>query len=156
MSTVVTLERIDDGNRAEIARLEVHPEQVRFVGTVEGALQDAADYPEAMPWFRGIYRDGVPVGFVMLSWDVEPDPPHIIGPWFLWKLIVDRRFQHNGIGRAVVRKVANLVRDQGATELLTSYVEGEDGPQRFYEALGFIPTGDRDDNDEVIVSLQLG
>ena len=40
----------------------------------------------------------VPVGFVMLSWNVVPQPPRIIGPWFLWKLLVDERHQHRGYG----------------------------------------------------------
>jgi hypothetical protein len=34
---------------------------------------------------------GTLVGFVMVSWNVEPQPPEIIGPWFLWKLLIDQR-----------------------------------------------------------------
>jgi diamine N-acetyltransferase len=54
-----------------------------------------------------------------------------------------------------VRQVAELVRDQGATELLTSYVSGEGGPAGFYRRLGFVPTGDHDGNGETIVGLAL-
>ena len=152
----VELRKIADTNRPEVLAVAVAPNQERFVGTVAGALQDAAEIPEANPWVRAVYLDDRPVGLVMLSWNVEPDPPHIIGPWFLWKLLIDHRFQRRGLGREVVRLIADIVRNEGATELLTSYTEGQGDPGRFYERLGFIPTGDRDDNNEVILALDLG
>src|ERR1700691_4538650 len=40
----------------------------------------------------------VPVGFVMISWEVEPQPPEIIGPWFLRRLLIDQRHQGHGHG----------------------------------------------------------
>ncbi len=153
---MIELRQITEENKEQVLELRVAPEQERFVGTVAAALQDAADYPEAKPWFRAVYRDEVPVGFVMLSWDVIPDPPHIIGPWFLWKVLIDERWQRRGIGSAVVRLMANIVRAEGAAELLTSHVEGEGDPGPFYARLGFRPTGERDDNDEVILALRLG
>jgi len=65
------------------------PEQAEWVGgSVDDSLQEAAGHPEAKPWPRGVYRDGVPVGFVMLSWDVVPRPPELVGPWYLWKLMI--------------------------------------------------------------------
>jgi GNAT superfamily N-acetyltransferase len=89
----------------------------------------------------------------MLSWDVEPHPPEIHGPWFLWKLLVDHRYQRHGYGQEVVRQIVALVRDQGATELLTSHVLGEGGPAGFYARLGFVPTGELDPAGEVIQRL---
>jgi diamine N-acetyltransferase len=73
----------------------------------------------------------------------------------MWKLLVDQRHQDRGYGSAVVRKVAELVRAAGATELLTSDVPGDGGSSGFYERLGFVPTGDLDVNGEVIVRLVL-
>jgi diamine N-acetyltransferase len=102
-----------------------------------------------------VYAGEEPVGFVMLSWDVEPQPPVIIGPWFLWKLLIDEGHQRKGYGTEAVEQVAELVRAEGATALLTSYVEGEGTPWPFYARLGFVPTGERDVNDEVIISRRL-
>jgi len=152
---VVTLREITDGNRKAVLALRVAPGQVRFVGSVRGALADAADYPHAKPWYRAIYAGGEPVGFVMVSWNVPPQPPDIIGPWFLWKLIVDRRYQGRGYGAEAVRLVAALVRDEGAAELLTSYGPEDGGPAGFYQRLGFVPTGELDGNGEVIARLAL-
>jgi diamine N-acetyltransferase len=151
----VTLGEITDVNRDAVLALRVAPEQERFVGSVAGALADAAEYPHARPWYRAVFADGKPVGFVMVSWNVEPQPPEIIGPWFLWKLLIDRRYQDRGYGREAVRLIAELVRAQGATELLTSYVPEPDGPAGFYERLGFVNTGEHDGNGEIIVRLVL-
>jgi hypothetical protein len=44
-----------------------------------------------------------------------------------------------------------LVRDQGGTELLTSHVPGEGDPAGFYARLGFVPTGEREPDGEIIL-----
>ena len=152
---MVELHPLTDGNRAAVLALELAPGQDRFVSSVPDSLAEAEAFPHANPWYRAVVVDGEEVGFVMLSWNCVPVPGEIIGPWFLWKLLVDRRHQGRGIGRATVAHVADLVREAGATELLTSCVDEPDGPRPFYERLGFRPTGDRDDAGEVILSLPL-
>jgi len=151
----VTLREITDADAADVLALRTTPAQERFVSTVPDSLEEAQEHPEGNPWFRAVYADDVPVGFVMLSWDVEPQPPDINGPWFLWKLIIDHRFQGLGHGREVVRQVVELVREHGGTELLTSHVVGEGGPAGFYARLGFVPRGDLDPDGEVILRLDL-
>jgi len=151
----ISLREIGEDNVEAVLALRTTPEQERFVSTVTDSLAEAAEYPHAKPWYRAVYDDDRPVGFVMLSWDVEPQPPEIHGPWFLWKLIIDHRYQRHGYGQEVVRQVVALVRDQGATELLTSHVLGEGGPAGFYARLGFVPTGELDPAGEVILRLVL-
>jgi diamine N-acetyltransferase len=152
----VALREFTDVNREAVFALRVAPEQERFVGgSVQNALADAAEYSQAKPWYRVIYADDEPIGFVMISWNCEPRPPEIIGPWFLWKLLIDQRHQGRGYGSEVVRQVAELVRAAGATELFTSVLPGDRGPAGFYERVGFVPTGDVDVNNEVIVRLAL-
>lgn len=91
----------------------------------------------------------------MLSWNVTPDPSRIIGPWFLWRLLIDLQHQRRGYGREAVRLVSDVLRDNGAAELLTSYGVGKGGPEPFYRRLGFRPTGDLAEKGEVIVALDL-
>jgi diamine N-acetyltransferase len=153
--SVVTLREITDENRDAVLAVQVAPAQERFVGTVAGALRDAEEIPEGKPWYRAIYAHDEPVGFVMLSWNVTPEPPRIVGPWFLWKLLVDQRHQGRGYGRESVRLVADIVRANGATELLTSCVVGKGGPEPFYRRIGFSPTGELDENGEIILMLDL-
>ncbi len=149
----VTLREITGDNVGAVRALRTTPDQERFVSTVPDSLEEAEEHPEGNPWFRGVYDGDRPVGFVMLSWDVEPRPPDINGPWFLWKLLIDHRYQGRGYGREVVQQVVDIVRDQGGTELLTSHVPGEGGPAGFYARLGFVPRGDLDPEGEIILRL---
>lgn len=153
----VTLKEITDANREAVLGLRVAPGQESFVADVARSLADAAGYPQARPWYRAIVADGEPVGFVMVSWNPDPEPPdpEIIAAYFLWRLLIDARHQGRGYGAAALRQVAALVRADGATELLTSYVPGEGGPAGFYRRLGFEPTGELDPAGEVIMRLTL-
>lgn len=151
----IELREITEENRAAVEALYAGPAEGRFVSSVTDSLQEAAETPEGSPWYLAVYENGEPVGFVMLSWNVTPRLPDIRGPWFLWKLIVDERNQGRGIGRAIVERVIELIRAEGATALLTSHVIGPDGPAGFYERLGFVPTGELDPDGEVILRLDL-
>jgi diamine N-acetyltransferase len=151
----VSLEEITDRNREAVIGLRVAASQDAYVSSVADSLEEARDSPEGNPWYRAIYADGRPVGFVMLSWNVTPDPPRIIGPWFLWKLLIDEQHQGRGYGREAVKLVADIAREHGASELLTSYVAGESSPESFYRRLGFVPTGERDEKGEEVLALRL-
>ncbi|MGC4110153.1 MAG: GNAT family N-acetyltransferase [Nocardioides sp.] len=133
------------------------PHQAEWVGgTVDDALQEAAEEPEGNPWPRGVYVDGEAVGFVMLSWDTEPNPPDLLGPWYLWKLMIAPAAQGTGLGSAVVRHLAGLVAEQGGSELLTSVdQDGEHSPYAFYVGLGFVPSGEYAAWGEEILVLTL-
>ncbi len=151
----LTLREVTDENEAAVRALRTTPEQEQFVSTVPASLAEAEEHPEGNPWFRAVYDGGQPVGFVMLSWDVVPQPPDLNGPWFLWKLIVDHRHQGRGVGREIVGLVVDIVREHGGTELLTSHVPGDGGPAGFYARLGFVPRGDTDPEGEIILRLDL-
>jgi len=146
---------VDEQTLKAVLAVTLASEQVPYVGTVSEALQEAREVPEGKPWYRAVFDGELAVGFVMLSWNVPPSPPEIIGPWYLWKLIVDCRYQRRGYGRAIVRKVAEIVRAEGAETLLTSYALGPNNPGPFYQRVGFIPTGDANIDGETIVALKL-
>ncbi|GAA1292972.1 GNAT family N-acetyltransferase [Saccharothrix xinjiangensis] len=149
----VHLREITDENRDAVRALGVRPDQELFVASVADSLEEAAATPEGAPWCRAVYDGDEPVGFVMLSWDVEP-APGVLGPYFLWRLLVDARHQGRGIGRQALTRVVDLVRADGATELLTSYQPGNGEPWPFYRAFGFEPTGELD-GGEVVLRLRL-
>ncbi|WP_328615750.1 GNAT family N-acetyltransferase [Amycolatopsis sp. NBC_00355] len=154
MTDTVRLVEITDANRDAVRALRVEPGQQRFVASVARSLEDAATTPEGEPWYRAVYAGAEPVGFVMLSWNVPPGRPGVLGPYFLWRLLIDARYQRHGYGRAVLTLVADLVRADGGTELLTSHQPDEDGPGPFYRRFGFRPTGEID-HGEVVLRLPL-
>jgi diamine N-acetyltransferase len=145
----VSLREITDENRPAVAALRVAPGQEQFVASVEQSFVDAAETPEGNPWYRAIYAGDEPVGFVMLSWNVTP-APGILGPWFLWRLLIDERYQRRGYGRAALDLIVELIRREGATELLTSYQPGDGEPWPFYQKHGFVPTGEVEEGENVI------
>jgi len=100
-------------------------------------------------WFRAIYAEDAPVGFVMIYDD--PDK----GDYFLWRLMIAGPQQGKGYGRRAMEQVIEYVRSRpGAESLGASYVPTEGGPKDFYRKLGFEPTGEID-HGEVVVKLSL-
>jgi diamine N-acetyltransferase len=149
----VSLREVTDENRGAVCALVVDPGQERFVSSVAESLDEAAATPEAAPWYRAIYADDEPVGFVMLSWDTKP-APGILGPYFLWRILIDRHHQRHGYGRDALAQVVDLLRADGARELLTSYHPGDGEPWPFYRRFGFEPTGEIEDG-EIVLRLDL-
>ena len=81
----VSLSEITPALASSVLALHVAPEQERFVSGVGESFVDAYLEPEGHPWIRVVMADGVPVGFVMVSWDVESVPGRMWGPYYLWR-----------------------------------------------------------------------
>ena len=160
------LVEIDLDNHLEILRLKVADGQGKFVASnavsmVQGHYHDTA-------WFRAVYLEKEPVGFVMLydprketantaperdGFNPEGKVPD--DGLFIWRLMVDRTHQGKGIGRRLIALLAELAKANGFRRLLLSYVEAEGGPGAFYANCGFEKTGRLIDG-EVEACLGLG
>lgn len=143
----VSLREVSAETVRQICRLKVTEEQNQFVAPVAVSIAQAYFCPEA--WFRAVYAEETPVGFVMLY-----DDP-VKAEYFLWRFLIDERYQGRGYGREAIRLLVEYVRSRpGAKELKVSYVPLAGGPEPFYRMLGFVPTGEMED-DEVVASLTL-
>ena len=141
--SVVSLREVTADTVGSIIRLKVKPEQEQFVAN--NATSIAQAYFEPKAWFRAIYADETPVGFVMLYDD--PEKPE----YFLWRYMLDSRYQKMGFGRQALLLFIDHVRSRpNATELLTSYVPGEGSPGPFCLGLGFVETGEVEDGENVV------
>jgi diamine N-acetyltransferase len=146
-AVTVKLREITADTVRQITDLEVGPGQNSFVAP--NAVSIAQAYFEPKAWFRAIYADNEPVGFVMLYDD--SDKPE----YYLWRLMIADGHQRQGYGRRAIELLVDYVRTRPkATELLTSYVPTKGGPEPFYRGLGFIDTGKIDDG-EVVIKLAL-
>jgi diamine N-acetyltransferase len=149
--TRVALRAVTVDNRRAVEELRVAPGQERFVDGVTASLAEAAANPHAKPWCRGIYAGEVPVGFLMLADDVPPGNPLIPFRYYLWRMLVDARFQGQGYGRAALDRLVAYLRDRpGAQTLVTSVVEGDGSPMGFYLRYGFRSTGEMFDHERVV------
>jgi diamine N-acetyltransferase len=147
----VTLREITSANRSEIESLAVSPEQAKFVPSVTHSLAEAAETPGACPWFRAVYADETPVGFVMISDNIPADRPEYLGPYFLWRLLIDARWQRRGYGRAALDLIVDYVHTRpGAGPFFTSCMPGEGSPLEFYLRYGFVLTGEVFDGEPVL------
>jgi diamine N-acetyltransferase len=150
---VVSLKPIDDANRGLVEALDVSPIQQRFVAGVAESLVEAVEDPGGRAIHWAVYDDEVAVGFVMISDEV--DGPGYIAQ-YLWRLLIDQRYQRRGYGTAALDLVVEYFRRRPGVEVMwTSCGEGEGGPLGFYERYGFEQTGDRVFDDEILLRLRI-
>ena len=146
-SSKVTLRKINGKTVRTICKLSVSDYQNRFVAP--NALSIAQAYFTKYAWFRAIHAGDIPVGFVML-YD-NPGRPK----YFLWRLMIDKRFQGMGFGYRAMELVIKYVKTRpNARTMFTSVVQAAGGPQTFYENLGFKLTGKYYDG-EAVMALKL-
>ena len=144
---VVELREVTADNVRPVMLLQVAPGQWGFVAPNAVSIAQAAFAP--LRWSRAVYADDVPVGFALLSLDEAKRE------YFLWRFMIDARFQGLGYGRAAMGLIAEHVRElPGAAALVTSWVPAPGGPEPFYRGLGFEPTGAVEDG-EVVARLDL-
>ena len=135
-SSAVTLREVTKENLRSVLNLAVAPAQEKFVAPNAVSIAQAY-FDREIAWFRAIYADETPVGFLMLSDEASKQK------YFLWRLMVDARYQKLGFAKQAMLQLFDRVRTRpGAKEILCSCVPGEGSPQGFYESLGFTPTGE--------------
>lgn len=144
----VALQEITKDTFDDFCDLSVRDDQKKFVAPNDYSIAEAHFNP-TRAWFRGIYADEKPVGFLML--DDQPSIPE----YYLWRFMIDSRYQSMGFGTQALDLLIDHVRTRPeAKELLTSVVPAEGGPQAFYEKQGFKLTGEIQDG-ESMMSLKL-
>jgi diamine N-acetyltransferase len=147
-----------EADQAAVLALRRGPGQERYLGSMESHFEDAVTDARACPRMWSVHDEDLLVGFVMISDGIPAErlaaDDDLVGPYFLWRLLIDERHQRHGYGRATLDLIVDLVRAEGATELLTSYQPGDGGPWPFYEKFGFRPTGEID-GSEILIALDL-
>jgi diamine N-acetyltransferase len=141
----VTLREVTADTVQDICRLKVSPAQEKFVAPNAVSIAEAYFAPYA--WFRAIYADETPVGFVMLA--IQPNDVEY--PYFIWRYMIDAHHQGKGYGEAAMHQVIDFVRTQpNAQALFLSYVQAPGGPDGFYRRIGFVDTGVMLDGEHVM------
>ena len=145
MPVSVEIRPISGDNFRDVLDLEVTGEQSAWVAPTSRYLAVCAYDGTWHP--LGIYADGTPIGFAM--WALDPaDGSHWIGGF-----LVDRSHQRRGHGRAAVLAIMDHLRSvEGATSFGLSYAPDNAVARRLYASLGFVETGERDD-DELVARL---
>lgn len=134
----VTLHRVADHNRAECEALRVGAGQAGFVAPVSASLREAAARADLHSFAvydaraRGWERPAEPVvGFAMYELAA--------GVGFVYRLMIDARFQGRGYGRAAMAEMVRRLALHPEVELIAaSHRRGNDRMAGLLRSLGFI------------------
>jgi diamine N-acetyltransferase len=138
----ITLKRITRANVDAILALKVKPEQENLVAS--NAISIAQAHFNKSAWHRAIYLDNIPIGFVLLV-DSSLKYKQLgrkITSLYIWRLMIDGKFQGKGYGEKSVELVIDHLKTRpNAKEVTLHHAQTEGNAGRFYDKLGFKLTG---------------
>ena len=133
---MLRLVEIDRYNYLPVLDLSVSPEQESLVASNQYSLAQAYAQPECVP--LALYAENKPVGFAMYALDEDDHQ------YWIYRLMIDQRHQHNGYGRAAMELLIDRIRglsDEEHACVLISFEPENQIARRLYESLGFLPDG---------------
>ena len=152
----IHLEKVTDDNVEDIVRLRVAKDQKGYVAGNDRSLIDAyLALAEGKPVFPfGIYNGKTPVGFIMISyqnnWEGYEHNSWISSDeylfykgrpyYYIWRFMIDRRFQQRGYGRAALERAIDFVRSFPCGEAeycVLSYDPKNETAKDLYSSFGF-------------------
>ena len=141
----VTLRAITDENLHAVLELSVADHQRKAYPHSNAHSIVEAHYPadDDAVWLKAIYAGETPVGLILTSERGDK------GEYFLWRLMIDQRFQGLGYGRSAVQLlIERIQRTDNPNVLITSHLQANSQAGHFYEQLGFEYTGELIGADE--------
>ncbi len=88
------------------------------------------------------------MGFAMFAFDKENDDPH--DRFWLWRFMIDKSLQGQGLGRAALTEIIKYFRENGADEITLSTKESNRNALALYHSFGFKENGDMNDGEAVL------
>lgn len=134
-----------------VNNLSLKPGQEQFLAPVSYGVAATVVNPQTT-WQRVVLDDDEVVGFVSANFDPEAPIEHFRS--VLWRINVDADDQGRGVGRFAVDQLLEEARSRGVTHVDVIYEAGENGPEAFFERVGFTPVGETE-YGEVIAEIRL-
>jgi N-acetyltransferase len=145
-------------NLLPVLRLNAGAVGERMVASNGVSLAQAAYSKNAVP--RAVYAGEVAVGFLML-YDPTLDPALAAKDEAktdavdVWRLMIDFKQQGRGYGEKTMHEAWRYALTRpGIARVRLSYVPEEGNPSPFYKQLGYIGTGEKDD-DEIVMEISI-
>ena len=131
---MIKLKEIDRNNFEDVIKLSVFEEQKNFVASNIFSLAQAKAQPECVP--LAIYHDKDLVGFVMYALDTEDKE------YWIYRLMIDKRYQKMGYGRAVMQSILDRIASHKPNgKVYLSFDPANTVAKKLYEDMGFIADG---------------
>lgn len=139
----ITFRKIDQTNEQAVRTISIHPNQLKFIESVDECLEEAALYSEWQP--VAIYHDTQVIGFAMYgSFGVNKDT-------WLDRIIIDKAYQGQGFGRIAIKKLIKIIpKIYGVDVIYLSIIEENKLAYHLYESIGFELMDERDPNGELM------
>lgn len=160
---MLKLKKINRNSIRKILKLEVFDNQKNFVATNNSSIIEAyiAITENNHVFTFGIYKDDIPIGFLMIGFDVNSDDegaPRIAkGNYNIWRLMIDKKFQGQGFGKEAMDLALEFVNTfpcGTAKYCWLSYECDNEVARQLYKSVGFVET-DEKDGDEIVAILKL-
>ena len=131
LSITMEFNEITLNNLSEIVNLTVSKSQEHFVADNCYSIEQVGLNPDS--WCRGIYCNGVPVGF----FSVQNRPNNVA---YIWRYMIDKNHQGKGYGKSSLIKLNDILYNNGAQLIELTVIRKTGGPEEFYRKCGFKPT----------------
>lgn len=139
----VTLRDVTVDNWEGCLDLRVSDRQRHMVASNVYSLAQAKVQPECVP--LAVYDDDTLVGFLMYARDRDD------GNWWIYRLMIDERFQGRGYGRAALETALDRIKQESGCKRIMISLEPENRIARtLYRSLGFVETGERIGGEDVL------
>ncbi|MGM9553841.1 MAG: GNAT family N-acetyltransferase [Faecousia sp.] len=158
------LVKLSRKNIWDVVHLQVTPEQDEqdFVASNGCSVIEAFAVREdgyvALPF--ALYESGRPVGFLMIGYDSigdEDEPSVAQNNYTIWRLMIDKRFQGQGLGTRAMEAALDYIRTWPcgkADYCWLSYEPNNTAAKSLYARMGFRENGETD-GDEIVAVLPL-
>ncbi|MCO6045626.1 GNAT family N-acetyltransferase [Aeoliella sp. ICT_H6.2] len=142
---MVTLQELTSDNWVECSDLELHDHQQGYVASNVYTIAESKFKPHYR--LRAIYADGTMVGLVAFCHENDPEDLEL---YWVFRLMIDKHYQGQGIGTAAMRLAIDEIAALGARRIRTMHKPTNTVAASLYANLGFQDIGFDDDGDVLL------
>ena len=147
----IELVGLSEDNMKQCFDLKVTSEQMQYIASNIDSWETAKENEKVARPFA-ICCDGKIVGFSMFAFDEDYEDPN--DRYWLWRFMIDERFQGKGYGTEALKVIIQYFKDHGANNIRLSTKETNTHALSMYRKAGFHDTGEMND-EEIVLQMDL-
>jgi len=147
----IELVGLSEDNMKQCFDLKVASEQMQYIASNLDSWETAKENEKVARPFA-ICCDGKIVGFSMFAFDEDYQDPN--DRYWLWRFMIDERFQGKGYGTEALKVIIQYYKDYGANNIRLSTKETNTHALSMYRKAGFHDTGEMND-EEIVLQMDL-
>ena len=142
---------LSEDNVKPCFELNVAGDQVQYIASNEASWNTAKENEKVARPFA-ICCDGNMVGFTMFAFEEDYEDPN--DRYWLWRFMIDERFQGKGYGSAALRVIIRYFKEHSANNICLSTKETQTKALSLCRKAGFRDTGEMNE-DEIVLQLDI-